>query len=115
MLTRQCPNSRGDDATTAHVLVRICIATRNNRYGVILFLQLHVSSLPPVQLGHFGHAALKKPLLVAQGRKIMCLRKLFVQPLDGRVTKVIIVIVTDNDGVYNGYIFYFARRRREPL
>ena len=32
----------------------------------------------------------------------MCIGELLVQPLNGRVTKVIIVVVTDNNGVYNG-------------
>ena len=69
-------------------------------------------ALPPVQLGDLGNPAFFKPCLVAQWGEVVGFGKLFLQPLDGGVAQVIIMVMADDHGIDKRQLFDFTGRRR---
>lgn len=78
-------------------------------------VELHVSCLPPVQLGHVLHAALLKPHSVAQGREVVRFGELLLQTLDGRVAQMVVVVVAYHHDIDRRQVFEFAWRGRVAL
>jgi hypothetical protein len=98
VLTRQCANRRYDAALIAVSIGR----AQRHIPALILFLELDVPGLPPIQLRAQLDATLVEPLLVSQRCKVVRVRELLMYALDGRVAQVVVVIVAYDYEIYGG-------------
>ena len=100
VLTGQCVYGCGDGS-----MLRIFPTCFSYAYRVyflrLLLAQANMPALPPIQLCNLGHSALLEPHLVPQRREEVRFRELALQPLDGRVAEVVIVVVANHHCVYN--------------
>lgn len=70
--------------------------------ALILFLELDIPAFPPIQLRAQLDAALVEPLLVSQRCKVVCVGKLLLYALDGRVAQVVVVVVAYDYEIHGG-------------
>ena len=76
---------------------------------------MQVAFVPPIQLGDLGDAAVVKPFLEPERDEKVRIWMRSGYLGDGRVGEMVVVGMTDDDGVDDGYVFDLAGLGRVAL